>query len=88
MGCPKCDFTDWSLEYEPESGFVETPCPECKGMDGDQPDWVTEASDALTQEEMEAEAYASAPLTPERIAFEEDMAWLGHRFKMRYLGLE
>jgi len=54
MGCPKCDFTDWSLEYEPESGFVETPCPECKGVDGDMPDAIADLHDAAIEAEIDA----------------------------------
>ena len=84
MTCPKCGGTGWFAEYEPETGFVDIPCPWCMGMDGDEPNHVAEAGVVLTQEEMEADLYASTPLTPERLAFEEDMAWLEYRFKMRY----
>lgn len=57
MGCPRCDDTGWISEHEPETGFVDAPCPDCRGRDGEEPDIVTEGHDALT--EMEAYAFAS-----------------------------
>lgn len=43
MGCIKCGFTGESSEYdETAGGFVTIPCPDCHGVDGEEPDWVTE----------------------------------------------
>ena len=53
MGCIKCGYTGEISEYELETGFVTIPCPECQGIDGDQPDIVTEGHDALTEIEKE-----------------------------------
>ena len=88
MTCLRCGGTGWAFEWDETAGpgYVDIECPECQ--DGDEPNHVAEAGVVLTQEEMEADLYASTPLTPERLAFETDMAWLEYRFKMRYLGLE
>ena len=59
MACPKCSDTGWFAEYEPETGFVDIPCPWCVGIDGEQPDRVTEAQDAATQAEIDDESVTS-----------------------------
>lgn len=53
MGCSKCDYTGWGKEYEPETGFVDVPCPYCHGIDGEEPDIVTETNDAAIQAEID-----------------------------------
>jgi len=83
MGCSKCDYAGKVSEYDETAGpgYVCVPCPECKGMDGDQPDWVTEASDALTQEDIEGVARILACAAFRRIgqiAYEQEQAWAEH----------
>jgi len=44
MGCAKCDYTGKGSEYDETAGpgWVDIPCPHCHGVDGKEPDWVTE----------------------------------------------
>lgn len=56
MGCRWCNYTGWMREHEEEAGWVDIPCPWCVGVDGEEPDIVTEGHDALTEMEMESEA--------------------------------
>jgi len=58
MTCLRCGGTGWALEWDETvgPGYVEVPCPECVGVDGQEPDWVTEGHDAATQAEI-AEAW-------------------------------
>lgn len=49
MGCRKCGYTGIAEDYESETGFVDIACPECHGVDGEEPDIVTEGHDALTE---------------------------------------
>lgn len=57
MGCARCDYTGIAYEYDETTGpgFTEVPCPECVGIDGQEPAIVTEANDVATQAEMEEE---------------------------------
>lgn len=64
MGCPKCDFTGITHEYEPETGDVEIPCPHCHGEDGEEPAWVTEGHDAVTQAEIDEAGWQHAEEEP------------------------
>lgn len=58
MICPRCDDTGWVSEHEPETGFVDMPCPECRGTDGDMPGAIADLHDALTQEDAETEGHS------------------------------
>ena len=53
MGCPRCNDTGIAYEYDETAGpgSVEIPCPECVGIDGEEPDIVTEGHDILTQQD-------------------------------------
>jgi hypothetical protein len=55
MGCIKCGFTGVAYEYDETAGpgDVAVPCPECGGVDGEEPDWVTEGHDVLIEQEKE-----------------------------------
>lgn len=55
MGCAMCEYTGIAHEYDETAGpsFVEVPCPECHGVDGDEPVWVTDINDAATQSEID-----------------------------------
>jgi len=55
MGCAKCDHTGIAYEYDETAGpgYVSVPCPECHGVDGEEPAIVTEGHDALTQAEID-----------------------------------
>ena len=81
MSCDKCGDTGWSVQYECETGFVDIPCPECHGVDGEQPDHVTEGHDALTQEDIEGVARILAYAAFRRIgqiAYEQEQVWAEH----------
>ncbi len=78
MSCEKCGETDWFVQYEPETGFVDIPCPWCVGVDGEMPDAIADLHDGLTQAEIETEAYPFLPRRAEAIGLEEDMAWAQH----------
>lgn len=80
MGCERCGFTGIAYEYDETAGpgYVAVPCPECRGINGQEPDVVTKGHDVLTQEDMKAEAYAFASPASEGRILEEEMAWAQH----------
>jgi len=51
MTCLRCGGTGWALEWEEIAGpgYVDIECPQCHGVDGEEPDIVTEAGDVLTE---------------------------------------
>ena len=62
MGCAKCDYTGKLGRFVTDpvlpSGdgptyWVEDDCPECAGVEGEEPDIVTEGHDMLTEEDIE-----------------------------------
>ena len=57
MGCAMCEYTGIEYEWDETAGpgYVEVPCPQCHGHDGQEPGIVTEGHDAATQAEIEAE---------------------------------
>ena len=54
MGCRWCGYTGWMRQHEEESGWVDIRCPYCVGIDGEEPDLVTEGHDAAMQAEIDA----------------------------------
>lgn len=55
MDCQHCGGTGWALEYDETAGpgYVDIECPECHGVDGNQPDWMDELMDICTQAEID-----------------------------------
>lgn len=62
MGCSKCSFTGKLGRFvtdpvlpsdEGPTYWIEDDCPHCHGVDGAQPDWVTQINDAATQAEID-----------------------------------
>lgn len=54
MGCQDCDYTGFMWDWDDEIGSdAQVPCPNCRGVDGEEPNWITDINDAATQAEID-----------------------------------
>jgi len=67
MGCAMCGYTGFEYEYDETvgPGYIEVPCRFCWGINGEEPDIISEAATVLMQEDIEAEAHTMPRCCPQ-----------------------